>query len=1377
MPYGASFLGRSSLLLNLDEPLKEIAYNPEDIHKYALMMTGEVFDVAQKDQECKRLLCCLMFLATTVLFCKMLPLQKAQIVKVLKENFRFRPVTLAIGDGNDDVAMIQEADIGVGLKSEGESRASCNADVAVGYFHQLANLLLVDGRWYLQRYSKTCILFLYKNMLVTMVLFGYVFSCDYQSTQLLDPGLLTVYNIIFTSIPVLCIGLWDEDVSESMVLRQPQLYRMRITIFGWRWMLFFGVIALFQCLVLYYGIFPSLNVALSEEGRTEFLELDGTVLFIALVLTVLVQVSMEMSTITPVYVGSLVLSLLLLVIYLLVSSYIVSSDLFNILPSIFLSPNALLRFLIPVLGASAIGYCFRTYQRLFHPQPVDELRSYSCIRVNRLHNRANDFCHNLKSMYRASNSAVEIEEKDAFMMGSYSLHFRSAYVERSYRWSYIQSHLSQFRVFNVVLSLLLAAWLVYGIVSGAAPAYTIIRSGIIILSLVVLYLTRWSVFKRKYVAFSIIFLVVSLFARFLTEMLFLYDGSLIAGIYPLATYTMVNVDVLLVGAVNCLNVVLFAISGSLYYAVASDSHGLAAVLFMLSYIIILIGVTVMAALLGYHLIYGDRKEFQLFQQTCADVQRCRDILGCLLPEFVRSRVREGARYIAEEKGVVSVVFCDIYDFDNITATMKPNEITEFLDDLFQKFDELCTINGVVKIETVGKTYMACAGLKDSEGEIEPHLKDICHARRAIEIALSIIRTLENYYLPDGTKIKAKIGINSGPVVAGVVGFHKPQFSLVGDTVNTASRMCSTIETTNTVQISEAVYALLEDKRGINFQPHFLSNVKGKGSMNTYLISEIVDLAQVSTESNPSDLDEGPTSSFASTQMTIPRSPTSLRSQFETDSKRYMFNPGIDPERVEPVTFLSWKFRETALQEKFRHAYLKSNLSLMTWGLNIATIVRLLVMSLRIVELYYDVNGTHKEHVIAYAVLSLTTLISALFIRKFLYQRLFPYILQLMYAINVILILFDVIYESEYEINLMALEVMYCLLQLAHCSGFFFREVVFGCMIMVAEWLIAMPWSRDMVKHGGCLLFIVGFACINVYAQYTHEKKIRLYENMTRYANKEIENTDQLLSQMLPKHVLMKLKEDGDTTDTLPNVTVLFADIVGFTNWSSDKTPVEVVEMLSDLFTRFDRLTVENHVYKVHTIGDCYVVMGFAASDTTLRNPGQECLNTVKMAFDMIDVINAVNKENNSQLNMRIGLHTGTVVGGIAGTNIVRYDIYGSDVALANKMESNGLAGKVNVSDVTRHIMEDTAPGEYYYLYNKDITSSIGVTYHCFFVSELFPRRSAQNPALFPLLNCADHVSIRTHRNQETTDLDEIETDHIKDRQAPRELVPFCKTVD
>ena len=127
-------------------------------------------------------------------------------------------------------------------------------------------------------------------------------------------------------------------------------------------------------------------------------------------------------------------------------------------------------------------------------------------------------------------------------------------------------------------------------------------------------------------------------------------------------------------------------------------------------------------------------------------------------------------------------------------------------------------------------------------------------------------------------------------------------------------------------------------------------------------------------------------------------------------------------------------------------------------------------------------------------------------------------------------------------------------------------------------------------------------------------------------------------------------------------------------------------MLSNLFTRFDNLCVDYDVYKVHTIGDCYVVMGDVGRKG--RDPSKECLNVMKMANCMLEVIQEENLKHNSKLNMRIGVHTGEVIAGVIGTNIVRYDIWGPDVLIANKMESNGEAGRIKVSEDTKLMIEN-----------------------------------------------------------------------------------------
>ena len=93
---------------------------------------------------------------------------------------------------------------------------------------------------------------------------------------------------------------------------------------------------------------------------------------------------------------------------------------------------------------------------------------------------------------------------------------------------------------------------------------------------------------------------------------------------------------------------------------------------------------------------------------------------------------------------------------------------------------------------------------------------------------------------------------------------------------------------------------------------------------------------------------------------------------------------------------------------------------------------------------------------------------------------------------------------------------------------------------------------------------------------------------------------------------------------------------------------------------------------------------------------------INMAFDMLKAIKKVNKEKKMSLNMRIGLHTGTLIAGITGTNIVRYDIYGADNDIANKMESGGAAGKINVSEDTMALIEANNPGRFEFSFNKTI---------------------------------------------------------------------------
>ena len=180
--------------------------------------------------------------------------------------------------------------------------------------------------------------------------------------------------------------------------------------------------------------------------------------------------------------------------------------------------------------------------------------------------------------------------------------------------------------------------------------------------------------------------------------------------------------------------------------------------------------------------------------------------------------------------------------------------------------------------------------------------------------------------------------------------------------------------------------------------------------------------------------------------------------------------------------------------------------------------------------------------------------------------------------------------------------------------------------------------------------------------------------------------------------------------------MLFADICGFTAFSSGKKPAEVVRMLSELFMDFDKECDNMGLFKLYTIGDCYVVLGFLDAEKR-KSPPKEAANVIRFGQILIQIINKVRRKINFPgLNMRIGVHTGDIYGGVVGTDIVRFDIYGANVFAANKMESGGEAGKICVSEVTKRLLQGREGNKYKFEFNKEIfIKSMGKGLNSYFI--------------------------------------------------------------
>ncbi|KAM9323033.1 phospholipid-transporting ATPase FetA-like [Pholidichthys leucotaenia] len=158
----------------------------------------------------------------TVICCRVTPLQKAQVVQLVKKYKQ--AVTLAIGDGANDVSMIKAAHIGVGISGQEGMQAVLSSDFSFAQFRYLQRLLLVHGRWSYLRMCKFLRYFFYKNFTFTFVLFWYSFFCGFSAQSVYDEWFITCYNLIYTALPIIGLGIFDQDVNDRWSFHYPQLY-------------------------------------------------------------------------------------------------------------------------------------------------------------------------------------------------------------------------------------------------------------------------------------------------------------------------------------------------------------------------------------------------------------------------------------------------------------------------------------------------------------------------------------------------------------------------------------------------------------------------------------------------------------------------------------------------------------------------------------------------------------------------------------------------------------------------------------------------------------------------------------------------------------------------------------------------------------------------------------------------------------------------------------------------------------------------------------------------------------------------------------------------------------------------------------------------
>lgn len=362
---------KESVVSQINEGLAQIATSKASSEALALIIDGKSLAYALGD-DMKNIFFELAVGCASVICCRSSPKQKALVTRLVKDGIG--KITLAIGDGANDVGMLQEADIGVGISGVEGMQAVMASDVSIAQFRFLERLLLVHGHWCYRRISSMICYFFYKNLTFGITVFLYEAHASFSGKLLYNDWFLSLYNVMFTSLPVIALGVFDQDVSAFLCLKFPLLYQEGVqnVLFTWRrilgWM-FNGVCSAF---IIFFFCDNSLNPeAFNKNGKTAGIEIVGTTMYTCVIWVVNCQMAISIRHINLiqhlVIWGEIALWYIFLVIYGALPSGFSTTAYALFLECLAPAPSFWLATLFGTIAALIPYYTYASIQTRFFP--------------------------------------------------------------------------------------------------------------------------------------------------------------------------------------------------------------------------------------------------------------------------------------------------------------------------------------------------------------------------------------------------------------------------------------------------------------------------------------------------------------------------------------------------------------------------------------------------------------------------------------------------------------------------------------------------------------------------------------------------------------------------------------------------------------------------------------------------------------------------------------------------------------------------------------------------------------------------------------------------------------------------------------------------
>ncbi|GAU22695.1 hypothetical protein TSUD_235170, partial [Trifolium subterraneum] len=356
------------------------------IPKLALVIDGKCLMYAL-DPSLRVMLLNLSLNCHSVVCCRVSPLQKAQVTALVKNGAR--KITLGIGDGANDVSMIQAAHVGVGISGMEGMQAVMASDFAIAQFRYLVDLLLVHGRWSYLRICQVVTYFFYKNLTFTLTQFWFNLQTGFSGQRFYDDWFQSLYNVIFTALPVIMVGLYDKDVSASLSMKYPELYMEGIinAFFKWRVVAIRAFLSVYQSLVFFYFVSSSNLSAKNSEGKIFGLWDVSTMAFTCVVITVNFRLLMNSNSITRWHYISVGGSILGWFIFVFIYSWIRTrydrqENVYFVIYVLMSTPYFYIMLLLVPVAALFCDFVYLGVQRWFFP--------YDYQIIQELHRHEND---------------------------------------------------------------------------------------------------------------------------------------------------------------------------------------------------------------------------------------------------------------------------------------------------------------------------------------------------------------------------------------------------------------------------------------------------------------------------------------------------------------------------------------------------------------------------------------------------------------------------------------------------------------------------------------------------------------------------------------------------------------------------------------------------------------------------------------------------------------------------------------------------------------------------------------------------------------------------------------------------------------------------